>query len=61
MDINDFAQKLIANANWYGYMADSDDLEKFKEIHKAFEFYKAYDKFDFDFDEFCEDYWHQPI
>ena len=60
MDINDFAQNFIANDNWYGYMEKSDDLEKFKEIHNAFEFYKSYDKSDFDFDEFCEDYWHQP-
>ena len=32
------------------------DFDKVIEVLEAYDFYKTYDKSDFDFDEFCEDY-----
>lgn len=60
LDFKKFAELFIANDNWFGYMEHRSDLEKAFELIEAFDFYKLYDKSGFDFDQFCEDYWHQP-
>lgn len=61
MDFKQFSKFFIANPNWFGYMEKESDFDKVIEVLKAYDFYTQYDKTEFDFDEFCEDYWHQPI
>jgi len=58
LDFKQFAQLFIENHNWDGFTLDWEDLEKVFVAIEAFEFYKLYDKSDFDFDQFCNDYWN---
>ena len=60
LNFKDFVRLFLDNPNWHGYMEHRSDFEKVIEVNEAFDFYKAYDKTGFDFDQFCEDYWHQP-
>ena len=59
LDFKEFSRLFIGNENWDGYMRDWEDVEKVFELIEAYEFYKLYDKSDFDIDQFCDDYWHR--
>ena len=58
LDFKQFSESFINNDYWDRYTPNWEDVEKVFLLIEAFEFYKLYDKSDFDFDQFCNDYWN---